>query len=172
MAASVRLGELADHVRHLRRYALALTRDRHKAEDLVQECLTRAIAAADRLRPDAPLRPWLFRILHNVHISQERRRQVQDAVIVSSDAEASGEAPQLAHLELRDVVAALDRLPDGQREAVLLMALEDLPYQEAAEVLGVPLGTFMSRLSRGRKALRTMVEGEERPRLRVIGDRP
>jgi RNA polymerase sigma factor (sigma-70 family) len=169
MAESDRNAELTDHIASLRRYALVLTRDRHQAEDLVQECLTRAIAAAASLRPGAPLRPWLFRILHNLHVSQIRRRQVRDAVMVAGDADHGAEAPQHVRLELRDVLAALDRLPDGQREAVALMAIEDLPYADAAELLGIPLGTFMSRLARGRKALRAAMHGEQRPQLRVIG---
>jgi RNA polymerase sigma factor (sigma-70 family) len=165
-----RLHELTEHIAALRRYALALTRDPSQAEDLVQEALTRAIAAADSWRPGVSLRPWLFRILHNVHISQARKRRVRDAVGPTGEADMPVDGSQMPRLELRDVERALDRLPEHQREAVLLMAVEDLPYQEAAKVLGVPLGTFMSRLARGRQALREMTGAERRPRLRVIGE--
>ena len=80
--------EMATHIASLRRYAIALTRNADEAEDLVQECLSKAIAGADTFRPDADLRVWLFRILHNVHVSGLRRRTLENAV--KADAEAAG----------------------------------------------------------------------------------
>ncbi|MCC5859914.1 MAG: sigma-70 family RNA polymerase sigma factor [Ectothiorhodospiraceae bacterium] len=169
MKHSAHFDQLTSHIQSLRRYAYGLCRDRHEAEDLVQECLSRAIAAADTWRPDVSLRPWLFRILHNVHISQLRRAQVRGPAHDPDEADGAVEGSHLASLELRDVLAALERLPAEQGDAVLLMAVEDLSYREAADVLGIPLGTFMSRLGRGRKALRQLM-GEDHPRhLRIVG---
>ncbi len=169
LSSKDRVDELTTHIKALRRYAFGLTRDRHEAEDLVQECLARAIASADRWRADQPLLPFLLRILHNVHISQLRRKRVRGETAEADEAAGAVEGGQLASLELRDAFAALERLPAEQRDAVLLMAVEDIPYRDAAEILGVPLGTFMSRLSRGRKALRALMTDERAPRLRIIG---
>ncbi len=165
----VQFDQLTSHIQALRRYAYGLCRDRHETEDLVQECLSRAIAAADTWRPDVSLRPWLFRILHNVYIGQLRRAQVRGPVHDPDEADGAVEGNHLASLELREVLAALDKLPAEQRDAVLLVAVEDLPYREAADVLGIPLGTFMSRLGRGRKALRQLMGEERPPYLRIVG---
>lgn len=149
--------QLPDHIASLRRYALVLTRDREDAEDLVQECLTRAIAAADTWRPGSDLRVWLFRILHNVHMSDLRKKKVRrEATLVLPD---SVDAPQQAHVELQQVLNALDALPEDQRRPIILVALREMSYAEAADTLDVPLGTFMSRLGRGRAAIRRMMEG-------------
>ena len=164
--------EMATHIASLRRYAIALTRNTDEAEDLVQECLSRAIAGADTFRPDADLRVWLFRILHNVHISGLRRRKLETAVKADADA-VSGmqrvEPAQHQHMEVREVMAALSQLPEDQRRAVTLIATEELKYEEAAKRLGIPIGTFMSRLGRGRAALRSMLNQARRPKLRLVG---
>lgn len=165
------IGNLADHIVDLRRYALALTRNADEAEDLVQDCLAKAIASAHTWQPGTDLRAWLFSILHNTHMSALRRRRVRQAVDVSAFREQSSRAAQHDRLEVNAVMAALDRLPEAQRQAVALIALEDLRYEEAAKLQGVPLGTFMSRLARGREALRQMLD-RERPKLRVIGGKP
>jgi RNA polymerase sigma factor (sigma-70 family) len=163
--------DLPLHVAGLRRYALALTGSRFEAEDLVQETLTRAVAAAPRFRREANLRGWLFTIMHNAFISGVRARRAADRALNEDVIELSQAAPQLARLEVRDVLAALARLPEAQRAALVLIALEDFSYREAARVLGVPLGTLMSRLARGREALRRAMSEGAQPRLRVVGDR-
>ena len=162
--------EMAVHIASLRRYALALTRNGDEAEDLVQECLSRAIAGADTFRPDSDLRVWLFRILHNVHVSNLRRRKLEAAAHADSDgSEPVSEASQHHHLEVKEVMEALSQLPEDQRRAVSLIATEELKYDEAAKRLGIPIGTFMSRLGRGRAALRKMLNQTKRPRLRLVG---
>lgn len=164
--------EIAEHIASLRRYALVLTRDRDDAEDLVQECLAKAIAAADGYRPCGDMRAWLFRILHNAHVSAVRRRRVREMSGIGQDPSGrTQEAAQDRGLEVRDVLAALDRLPEEQRQAVTLIAIEELRYEEAARILGIPVGTLMSRLGRGRAALRDMLNARERPtgpKLRLI----
>lgn len=171
MVESAGYAKLMEHVVSLRRYAWTLTRCRHEAEDLVQECLTRAIAAASTLRTGLPVRPWLFRILHNVHVSRVRHQQVRGSGRCGLEVEDGYEPPQITQLELQAVLRALARLPEPQRQAITLIALEALSYREAAESLGVPVGTLMSRLARGREALRQELEGDCKGGLRLVGGR-
>lgn len=152
--------EMAAHLQSLRRYALVLVRNRADAEDLVQETLLRALSRAETFRPGADMRVWLFRIMHNAHVSTKRRDQTRDAYAREQIAAGVPAQPASQHdrLEAQAVLHALEKLPEGQREAVALMAVEDLRYSDAAAILDVPLGTFMSRISRGREALRRLLE--------------
>ena len=158
------------HVPALRRYAWALLRDDAAADDLVQDCLERAISRWHLRRRDGNLRAWLFAILHNRFISDRRRQQRRGhhtaidelAVEPASPSDAESGAVQ------RDVLAALALLPDEQRAVVLLVGVEDLSYEAAARVLGVPIGTVMSRLSRGREKLRRYLDGERPAMLRRV----
>lgn len=150
--------DLSKHVRSLRRYALVLTRDPVAADDLVQETLTRALARADSWQPGSDLRPWLFRIMHNAHVSDLRRARTRADAAPDLPAPV---APETQHdrLELQQVLQALDRLPEAHRRPIILIALREMSYAEAARSLEVPLGTFMSRLGRGREALRRLIGG-------------
>lgn len=146
----------------LRRYAWALCRDENAADDLVQDCLERALSGWTQRRPDGVLRAWLFAILHNCFVST-RRRTARRGVHQSLDehgADLPVQAAQDAAAGVRDVLAALDLLPDDQRAVLLLVGVEELTYDEAARVLDVPLGTVMSRLSRGRERLRRIMDGD------------
>jgi len=160
--------EVIQHVVTLRRYALALTRDPGEAEDLVQECLSRAIAPANTWQEGTSLRSWLFRILHNAHIDGLRRQKVRKNA-APAPPEPHQRPGQMLRMEVRDVLAALDHVPERQRQAILLVAVEELRYEEAAAILGIPIGTFMSRLARGRETLRRILERDETPALRVVG---
>jgi RNA polymerase sigma factor (sigma-70 family) len=146
----------------LRRYARALTRDVSAADDLVQDCLTRALGKAHLWREGTDLRAWLFTILHNQHVNRVRRTIREGISVNAEDVEWALVAPssQFARVELRELGAALDRLPEEQRQVVLLVGLEGLRYEAVAEIMGVPVGTIRSRLSRGREALRQMMGGE------------
>lgn len=148
--------EIKAHITSLRRYALVLTRDADAAEDLVQETLVKGIAKVDTLDATSDLRPWLFRIMHNTHVSGLRRAQVRRAAEPDLPEPVTPER-QHRHVELQQVLNALDQLPDAQRRPIVLVALEDMSYAEAARSLDVPLGTFMSRLGRGRQALRSLL---------------
>lgn len=148
----------------LRRYAWALCRDQHAADDLVQDCLERALSSWALRRPEGMLRSWLFAILHDGFIS-DRRRLARRGVHASLDdpgADLPVPAAQDRALGLQDVLAALDALPDEQRSVLLLVGVEELSYDEAARVLDIPVGTVMSRLSRGRERLRRVMAGEQR----------
>jgi RNA polymerase sigma-70 factor (ECF subfamily) len=150
----------------LRRYARALTRDVTRADDLVQSCLTRAVAKQHLWQAGTDLRAWLFTILHNQHVN-DIRRAVREENNVSIDDIAPAAAVQanaMDVLTLRDLEAALAKLPGEQRQVILLVGLEGLAYEEVAAVLGVPVGTVRSRLSRGRDQLRKLMDME--PKLR------
>jgi RNA polymerase sigma factor (sigma-70 family) len=144
----------------LRRYARALTRNNEQAaDDLVQECLVRAIAKQHLWAEGTDLRAWLFTIMHNQFVNVVRRGVREGTAVQISDAELpSNRAPNQDHrLELRDLHRALAVLPEEQRIVILLIGLEGMAYETAAEILGVPVGTIRSRLSRGRAELRKLM---------------
>lgn len=159
--------EIKSHIVSLRRYALVLTRDPDAAEDLVQETLVKAIAKADTLRPNSDLRTWMFRIMHNTHISALRRDRTRNAAKPDLPEPITPEH-QHSQMTLKQVLDALDQLPAAQRSAIVLVALEDMSYADAARSLDVPLGTFMSRLGRGREALRKIMKGVKNTSLNLI----
>jgi RNA polymerase sigma-70 factor (ECF subfamily) len=143
----------------LRRYAWALLRDGEAADDLVQDTLERAISRWDQRR-DGDLRAWLFAIQRNLFINGLRRRKARGSRVgeeALNDVPAPGMSPE-SHAGLHDVLKGLDALPEEQRSILLLVGVEDLSYEQAAQVLGIPLGTVMSRLSRARARLREFME--------------
>jgi len=143
----------------LRRYARALTGERAAADDLVQDTLERAWRKLALWRPGSDLRAWLFTIMHNVFVNQVRaRRLVPLALDDAALAETIGGGDPGPATDLMDLDRALARLPDEQRAVLLLVGLEQFSYQEAADVLAVPIGTVMSRLHRGRERLRELLD--------------
>jgi RNA polymerase sigma-70 factor (ECF subfamily) len=146
----------------LRRYARYLARDADRADDLVQECLMRAIARVDSWTPGTNLRAWLFVILRNCHINEVRRGQRISLVgETTTDYEVvPTPASQEAHVSLLEVRDAYLNLSEEHREVLLLVAIEGLQYEEAAAILEIPVGTIRSRLSRARQALRDALEGD------------
>jgi RNA polymerase sigma-70 factor (ECF subfamily) len=143
----------------LRRYALYLVRDADRADDLVQECLIRAVAKIDSWTEGTNLRAWLFVILKNCHINEVRhhQRMVADGDLDANHHALVVPANQDAHIALREVREAFLNLSPEHREVLLLIAIEGLAYEEAAAILDVPLGTIRSRLSRARQALRDLL---------------
>ena len=146
---------------HLRRYALALLRDTDAADDLVQDCLERALRKRRLWQRQGSMRSWLFRMLYNVFLNtRNTRRRERLAVPLEAIAPTMVESPrQEQYVECRNITEALDQLPEPQYAAIMLIALEGLSYDEAAWILGVPIGTLRSRLSRGRETLRTLQAG-------------
>lgn len=140
----------------LRRFAWALARDPVLADDLVQECLLRALGRWHLLRTGPELRAWLFKVLRNLHIDALRARARRGTVALELAPEPAAPGSPEGAMELAEVLAALWQLPVEQREALVLIGVEEFGYAEAAEILGVPLGTLMSRLARGRAALREL----------------
>lgn len=150
----------------LRRYARVLLRDSVAADDLVQDCLERAINHWHQRRADGDARTWLFTILHNLAMNRMRQTARRGPHVPVEDAcpAAIARAPdQEAGIHHHDVLQALDRLPDDQRAVLLLVTIEELSYADTAKALGVPIGTVMSRLSRARTRLRDEIAGRDQP---------
>lgn len=149
------LDEIEGHIPALRRYARALTGNIDRADDLVQDCLERAIRKQRLWQPHSALRGWLFRILLNIYRNDLRRQNhVPSVPLETLLIEPSIPAPQMHRLALGEMARALDDLPSDQREALLLVVLDGMSYSEAAKILDIPAGTLMSRLSRARATLK------------------
>lgn len=148
-----------EHVPRLRRYAWALTGNRASADDLVQDTLERAWSRLHLWQAGSDMRAWLFAIMHNVFVNGVRARRLETVALEGEALEAPAQGTQEDGLLLRDLQAGLAQLPPEQREVLLLAGLEGMRYEEIAGVLGVPIGTVMSRLSRGRERLRTILTG-------------
>jgi len=146
----------------LRRYARALMKDPAAADDLVQDCVERALSRLHLYASGTNLRAWLFTIMHGLYVNAVRREsRAVDRAPLGPDAERRHvAAPEQGRgLAVRDLAQALDRLTPEQREVILLVALEGLTYSEVAEATGVAIGTVMSRLARGRARLRALMDG-------------
>jgi RNA polymerase sigma-70 factor (ECF subfamily) len=156
----------------LRRFARALVGDPSDADDLVQDCLLRALGRLSFWRQGTNMRAWLFTILRNLHKNQLRQSSRRPAEVPIDETPGVSSPPaQEQRLALRDLSEAMAGLPETQREVVLLIGLEGMSYKETARILDVPLGTVMSRLSRGREALRAMMHDgglDDKPSLRSV----
>jgi RNA polymerase sigma-70 factor, ECF subfamily len=150
---------IEEEIPRLRRYARALTRDVNAADDLVQDCLTRALSKVHLWQAGTDLRAWLFTILHNQYVNHVRRAVREGSAVGLSDSEPMlmTSPSQGKRLELRDLERAIAKLPEEQRSVLLLVGLEGMRYEEVAAVLEVPVGTIRSRLSRGRELLRQLM---------------
>lgn len=150
---------LSSHIESLRRYALSLTRNTIEAEDLVQECLKRALVSRRSGRQVKNPRAYLFTILHNVHVDELTRKQRVGGQVPFETLENAVTTPpdQLSRLEWRDLQRALAAVPAEQKQVMLMVAVEGFSYRSASEELGIPIGTVMSRLNRGRNALRHLL---------------
>lgn len=164
------LDEIEESVPALRRYARALTRNADRADDLVQDCLERAIRKQGLWKPTGSLKGWLFRILLNLYRNELRtsRRRGEHVPVETMLVEPSIAPAQPGRIALAEMAKAIETLGAEQREALLLVVLEGMSYGEAAEVIGIPIGTLMSRLGRARAALRTMTGSADEPRLRTV----
>lgn len=170
VAAGDRNRLLSDQLPSLRRYARALTKDRDNADDLVQDCYARACSRFHLWQHGTNLRAWLFSIMHNVYVNGVRRAVIRpDGVYVEDLEQMADTAPRQETLsEALGLESALAQLPDGQREVLLMVCLEELTYQEVADALQVPIGTVMSRLARAREKLRQLSGGARPPGLKRV----
>jgi RNA polymerase sigma-70 factor (ECF subfamily) len=163
MGNDIRL-DLAGLLPRMRRFAYALSGDIHRAEDLVQEAYTRAFTHLEQFQPGTRLASWMYRIVRNVWLNEQRALRSRGATVdLDGGPEPVGEDGRTvteSRLTLGRVLDALSRLPREQQELVALVCIEGLSYQEAAEVLEIPVGTVTSRLARGRRTLyEVAVEG-------------
>lgn len=153
--------QLLGTIPRLRRYARTLVFDTATADDLTQSALERALAHWHQFDQRRDILVWVLSIAHNAYMD-ERRRHAHTVSVEPLDLQDGPDAVATALPDpgLRmDLLAALERLPVEQREPLLLVTLEQLSYAECAEVLRIPLGTVMSRVSRGRAALRALLDG-------------
>ena len=155
--------DIAGELPRLRRVARVLTRgDAAQADDLVQETLLRALKAADGFRGGSTVGTWLTSILVNLHRSERRRAAVRRRWLEAQPKEEPSQpARQEQSLEVAQTLEALNALSEDQRAAIAMISVGGASYAEAAEALGVPLGTLMSRISRGRAAMRRAMDGPD-----------
>ncbi|MBI3729699.1 MAG: sigma-70 family RNA polymerase sigma factor [Burkholderiales bacterium] len=159
MTQSDSRSQLLACIPRLRRYARALVGDRAGADDLVQDTMERGWLKLGSFLPNGDMRVWLFSIMHNLRLDQLRKPSLTTVKLDDEDTSLPAQAASQSHgLELRDLQAALMQLPLEQREVLLLVVLEEMKYEEIALTLNIPLGTVMSRLSRGREKLRAIME--------------
>jgi RNA polymerase sigma-70 factor (ECF subfamily) len=152
---------LVEEIPALRRYARALCRDSAQVDDLVQECLLRAVSRRRLWLSQKGMRPWLFTILHNIFVNTLRRNVNSPSSGLAEPFEDSFVSDDDPHdlCTLSDFEAALCRLSPEQREVLLLVGLEQMSYKDVSKIVGVPVGTVMSRLSRARSSLREGLAG-------------
>jgi RNA polymerase sigma-70 factor (ECF subfamily) len=151
--------ELPTHLPRLWRFALRLTGDPHDAEDLVQRVCVRAIERQHQLKPGTSTLSWLFSIVHSVWLNEVRAQRIRrhgsiqwSEELVNTVADSATASPEMYTLH-RQIISAVERLPEAQRAVMLLVAVEGLSYREAATSLDVPIGTIMSRLARARQTI-------------------
>jgi RNA polymerase sigma-70 factor (ECF subfamily) len=152
---------LESEIPRLRRYARALTRNTANADDLVQSSLVRALEKQHLWQPGSNLRAWLFTILHNQHVNDVRHSLRQGSLGPVEEAEPVWRVEPVvdASLQLRDLQRGINTLSYEQREVLLLVGLEGMRYEQVADILGIPVGTVRSRLSRARTTLRLLMDG-------------
>ena len=157
--------ELVSLLPRLRRFGRAITRHREDADDLVQIAIERALMRREQWEPGTRMLSWMFKIMNNAWIDEARARTRRDQIFAPEEAgEHIGVSPMDDHLNALAVRKAIERLNDEQRIAVGLVLVEGLPYKEAAEVLGVPIGTVTSRLARAREQLQALLSNAEETR--------
>lgn len=160
MANDFRTNLIAE-IPHLRRFARSLCGDASLADDLVQDCIERALKKSHLYDATKPLRAWLYAVLRNIHVSNWRSnvkhtssKNIDDLI----DGEGATRAEQEDNFSTSLITEALDKLPAQQREVLVLISLEEVSYKQASEIIGVPIGTIMSRLSRARSLLKDILE--------------
>ncbi|MEQ1938497.1 sigma-70 family RNA polymerase sigma factor [Mesorhizobium sp. CN5-321] len=156
----------------LRRYARSLLRDRDSADDLVQDCLERALTRLDNWQRDESPRRWLFTVMHHLFVDRMRRqaRRNETAVLsLDNDEALSVPATQAENVASREIIDALQSISPERRAALVTVAIEGFSYAEAASILGIPAGTLMSRIARGREELRALLDDTARRRvIRIV----
>ncbi len=155
--------EIEKYIPALRRYAFALLRNQEAADDLVQDCLERALQKQLLWLKGSSMRAWLFTIMHNIYVNQVKK-QSRKPVTFSLDTyhDTHDISAGYAHSDsnISDIEKGLHQLPEEQRQVLLLVALEGFSYKEVSKILNIPMGTVMSRLSRARESVRSFMRGK------------
>lgn len=154
------LVELEHCIPALRRYACSLLYKQEEADDLVQDCLERAIKKQSLWQQGTSLRAWLFTMQHNLYVNQLKKLSRQPQMSSEIEQLKHSVEPYKSEILIRDIDFCIRQLPDNQRQVLLLITVEGFTYKEVAEIMKIPLGTVMSRLSRARKSLQTLMNGE------------
>ena len=165
--------QVEERLSDLRRYARRLTGNAADAEDLVQDCLLRALTNWHRFEPGTNLRAWLFTVMRNLHLNSFRRPSRHEmSMPIDELAEAGPVRPpaQEAAVEMKDFLRAFGQLTSARQKTITLVGWDGMSYEEAATVLGVPTGTVRSRLSRAREELRDRLAGSHAPHRRVVAN--
>ena len=155
--------ELEQCIPALRRYAFSLFHQQEEADDLVQDCLERAIKKQSLWQQGSSLRAWLFTMQHNLYINQLRSKGRQPPMTFETDTLSNQLEPHQSEVLMRDINFCIQQLPEDQRQVLLFVTVEGFTYKEVGEIMNIPLGTVMSRLSRARKTLHTLMNGETIP---------
>lgn len=164
--------ELTGQIPRLRRYAHVLCRNHSDSDDLVQATLERALSRLEQWKPGTDMRAWLFTIMHNLSVNQLRKQKQQNDIL-SDQGQDLDQFPAASAIRQPDSIvseieAGLSRLPADQREVLILVGIEELSYQQTADVLDIPIGTVMSRLNRARQRLRDIVFEQHKTALRRV----
>jgi len=162
------LSELEDNIPSLRRYAFSLLKHQQEADDLVQDCLERALRKRLLFRRGASTRAWLFSILHNLYVNKARRGAAKPETVSLEQDSAFHHDPSDTDCLMADIESCLDKLSDEHKQVLLLVALEGMSYKEVGKILGIPVGTVMSRLARARDKLHILMSGQPTPVLKRV----
>ncbi len=160
--------ELEHCIPALRRYAVSLLHKQDEADDLVQDCLERALKKQHLWKKETSLRAWLFTMQHNLFVNQLRGKTRKPTLVSSNDELSKATEPSQPNVLMRDIHYCLQQLPEEHREILLLITVEGFSYKEVGDIVGIPLGTVMSRLSRARKTLQELMNGDVTPVLRKV----
>ncbi len=157
------ISEVEAAIPALQRYARAMLRDPVRADDLVQDCLEKALRKRHLWKPSGAVRSWLFKMMLNIHRDQLRTPRAKAAFEPLDEVPLAAHNTETGRAALRETARHMVRLPQEQQQALLLIAVEGFSYAEACKILNIPKGTLMSRLARARAALRTMRDDEPAP---------
>ncbi len=161
MSATFTASELNDVLPALRRFAFSLTKNEDRADDLVQDSVERALLKAEYFEPGTNLRSWMFTVCRRIFLNQIRKQKTQGVSVDIEDApqtKLSAAASQDMTLACKEMLTAMEKLPMRDKIVLSLIVVEGMKYDEAAEVLDVPIGTVRSRLSRARTRLKELIE--------------
>lgn len=160
--------ELEQCIPALRRYAYSLLHQQDEADDLVQDCLERALKKQSLWQQGSSLRAWLFTMQHNIFINKLRSKGRQPEMTAETESLSHQLEPDQTDVLIHDINFCMQQLPEDQQQVLLLVTVEGFTYKQVGKIMNIPLGTVMSRLSRARKTLQKIMNGETKPSQPVL----